>query len=132
MNFNLQTLESNKVCFKIFFLNQHKSSLVAQMAKNPPAMQQTWVWSLGWEDPLEEGTATHFSILAWRISWTEEPGRLQSMESQRVGHNWVTHFQSRLQTSPCQLQHPLEGDSILISVKAFPFNKMAVELGKTK
>ena len=53
-------------------------------------MWETWVRSLGWEDPLEEGIATHSSILAWRISWTEEPGRLQSMGSQRVGHNWAT------------------------------------------
>jgi len=57
------------------------------MVKNPPTMPETWVQSLGWEDPLEEGTATHSSILAWRIPWTEEPGRLQSMWSQRVRHN---------------------------------------------
>ena len=63
------------------------ASLVAQMVKNPPTMPETWVQSLGWEDPLEEGTATHSSILAWRIPWTEEPGRLQSMWSQRVRHN---------------------------------------------
>ena len=53
--------------------------LVAQMVKNPPAMWETWVQYWGWEDPLEKGTATHSSILAWRTSWTEEPGRLQSM-----------------------------------------------------
>ena len=47
-----------------------------------------WVWSLGWEDPLEEDLAIHSSILAWRIPWSEEPGRLQFMGSQRVGHNW--------------------------------------------
>ena len=52
-------------------------------------MQETWVWSLGQEDPLEKGMATHSSILAWRIPWTEEPGRLQSMGSQTVGHGWV-------------------------------------------
>ena len=52
------------------------------MVKNLPAMQETWVQSLGLEDPLEKGTATHSSILAWRIPWTEEPGRLQSMGSQ--------------------------------------------------
>ena len=57
------------------------------MVKNLPAVQETWVQSLGWEDPLERGTATHCSILAWRISWAEEPGRLQSMGMQRVGHN---------------------------------------------
>ena len=51
-------------------------------------MKETWVWYLGWEDPLEEGMATHPSILAWRIPWTEEPGGLQSMGLQRVRHNW--------------------------------------------
>ena len=63
------------------------ASLVAQLAKNPPAMWETWVQSLGWEDPLEKGMATHSSILAWRIPRTEEPGSLQSMEMQRVRHN---------------------------------------------
>ena len=64
-----------------------EASPVVQMIKNLPAMQETWVRSLGWEDLLEKGMATHSSILAWRISWTEEPDRLQSMGSQRVGHN---------------------------------------------
>ena len=63
------------------------ASLVAQLVKNPPAMRETWVRSLGQKDPLEEGVATHSSILAWRIPWTEESGGLQSMGSQRVGHN---------------------------------------------
>ena len=54
------------------------ASLVAQLVKNPPAMQETWVQSLGWEDPLEKGKATHSSTLDWRIPWTEEPGRLYS------------------------------------------------------
>ena len=62
-------------------------SLMTQMLKNLPAMQETWVQSLGQEDFLEEGMATHSSILAWRIPWTEEPGGLQSMGSQSVGHN---------------------------------------------
>ena len=62
--------------------NMHDGLLVAQTVKNLPAMQKTWVLFLGWEDPLEEGMATHSSILAWRIPWTEEPGRLQSMRSQ--------------------------------------------------
>ena len=57
------------------------------MVKNPPAMQETQVRSLDQEDPLEEETTTHSSILAWEIPWTEEPGRLQSTESQRVGHD---------------------------------------------
>ena len=56
---------------------------MAQMVKSLPAVQETWVQSLGWEDPLEKEMATHSSILAWKIPWTEEPGR-QSMESQRV------------------------------------------------
>ena len=58
--------------------------------KNLLAMQETWVRSLGWEDSLEEEMATHSNILAWEIPWTEEPGRLQSMGSQRVGHEWMT------------------------------------------
>ena len=57
------------------------------MVKNPPAMQETRVQSMGQENPLEKRMATHSSILAWRIPWTEEPGRLQSMGSQRVGHD---------------------------------------------
>ena len=70
--------------------------LVAQIVKNPPATQETWVRSLGWEYPLEKGMATHSSILVWRISWTEEPGGLQSMGSQRVGQDWVTNTQFSL------------------------------------
>ena len=63
------------------------ASLVAQMVKNLPAMQETQICSLGQEDPLEEVVATHSSILAWRIPRTEEPSRLQSNGSQRTGHN---------------------------------------------
>ena len=59
------------------------ATVVAQMVKNLPAVRETWVRSLGWEDPLEKGVATHSSILAWRIPWTEEPGGLQSMESSK-------------------------------------------------
>ena len=62
-------------------------AMVAQMVKNLPAMQETQVQSLGWEDPLEKEMATHSSILAWRIPWTEKPGGLQSMELQRVRHD---------------------------------------------
>ena len=58
------------------------ASLVAQLVQNPSAIQETWVWSVGWEDPLEKGTATHSSILAWRIPWTEEIGGLQSTHGQ--------------------------------------------------
>ena len=67
--------------------SSYPASLVAQMVNNLPAMQETWVQSLGQEDPLEKGMATHSSILAWRIPWTEEPDGLQSMGSQRVGHD---------------------------------------------
>ena len=58
-------------------------------------MQVVWVWSLGWEDPLEEEMATHSSILAWEILWTEEPGGLHSIGLQSVGHNWVTEKQQQ-------------------------------------
>ena len=77
------------------------ASLVAQRLKHLPGMRETRVWSLGREDPLEKEMATHSSILAWRIPWREEPGRLQSMGSQRVGHDWETslHF-----TDTCTIQ----------------------------
>ena len=65
-------------------------TLVAQTVKRLPAMQEIWVRSLGWEDLLEKEMATHSSILAWKIPWMEEPGRLQSIGSQRIRHDWVT------------------------------------------
>ena len=68
------------------------SSLVTQRVKHLPAMQEIWVWSLGGEDPLEKEMATHSSILAWKTPWTDKPGRLQSMGSQRVRHDWATSF----------------------------------------
>ena len=68
------------------FLTLFGSSLVAQMVKNQPTMWDTWVRSLGWKDPLEKGMATHSCILAWRITWTEDPSGLQSMWLQRIGH----------------------------------------------
>ena len=72
------------------------TSLVAQMVKQLPTMQETQVWSLGWDNPLEKEMATHSSILTWKIPWTENPVRLQSMGSQRVRHNCATslHFTS--------------------------------------
>ena len=79
----LETIEQ----LHFHFLCPQISSLVAQMVKNLPAMQETLVRSLGWEDSLEKEIATHSSILAWRIPWTEEPGGLQSIGSQRVRHN---------------------------------------------
>ena len=76
------------LALSVFYLG--RSSLGAQTVKNLPAVWETWVRSLGWEDPLEEGIATHSSILAWRIPSTEEPGGLQSMGLQRVRHDWAT------------------------------------------
>ena len=60
---------------------------MAQTVKNPPSVQETWVQSLGWEDPLEKETATHSNILAWKLPWTEEPGGMWSMELQGVRHD---------------------------------------------
>ena len=70
----------------VSFIRALISSLVSQVVKNLPAKQETWVRSLTWEDSLEKGMATHSSILAWRIPWTEDPGRLLSIGLQRVGH----------------------------------------------
>ena len=82
------------ICFESPFKNVDNEAsepsgkpLVAQKVKHPPAMRKTRVQSLGWEDPLEKEMATHSSTLAWKIPWTEEPGRLQSMGSQRVRHD---------------------------------------------
>ena len=73
-------------------LNTCWTSLLAQIVKNLPVMQETWVWSLDWEDSLEKGIATHSIIFVWRIPWTEESGWIQSMGLQRVRHDWATHF----------------------------------------
>ena len=70
----------------IFFVATD-SSLVAQMVKNLPAMQEMWIQSLGQENPLEKGMATHSSILVWEIPWKKEPGQHQSMGSKRAGHD---------------------------------------------
>ena len=79
-------------CLYEFDYSSHFSDFpVAQMIKNLPVMQKTRVLSLGWEVPLEKGMAIHSSILACRIPWTEKPGGLQTMELQRVGHDWVTN-----------------------------------------
>ena len=74
-----------KFCFIYIYIH----SLVAQTVKNPPAMQETWIRSLGWEDLLKEGMATHSVFFPGESPWTEEPGGLQSMGSQRAGHDWV-------------------------------------------
>ena len=87
---------NDPLCFpvKFFWLKHSQSfswaSLVAQIVKCLPTLQETWVWSLGQENPLEKEMVIHSSSLAWKIPWIEEPGRLQSVGSQRVRHNWVT------------------------------------------
>ena len=78
---------NNAVCVTMQYVLLCRASLVAQTVKRLSAMLETGVQSLGREDPLEKEMATHSSILAWKIPWTEEPGRLQFMGSQRVGHN---------------------------------------------
>ena len=84
-----------------------QSSLrVAQRLKRLPPMWETWVQSLGQEDPLEKEMATHSSILAWRIPWMEEPGRLQSTGSQRVGHDWATSLHFIHTLAPHQPEDP--------------------------
>ena len=93
---------SATVCMYVYVL--WRASLMAQMVKKLSAMQETeetWVWSLGWEDPLEKGMATHSRILVWRIPWTEEPGGLQSIGLQRVRHHWshLAHTQAYIYNS---------------------------------
>ena len=82
------------------------ASLVAQIVKHLATMQETWVQSLGREDPLEKEMAPHSSTLAWKIPWTEEPGRLQSTGSQRVGHDWATSLSFFLSLSDKTLLVP--------------------------
>ena len=77
-----------------------RGSLVSQMVKNLPAMEETLVWFLGQEEPLEKKMATHSSILVWKNPWTEEPGRLWSMALERVGHYWTAN--SYVATSSCE------------------------------
>ena len=72
-------------------MRRRRASLVAQSVKNLSVMQKTWVQSLGWEDPLGEEMATHSSIFAWEIPWTEEAGGPQSMGSPRVKQDWATN-----------------------------------------
>ena len=75
----------------VIYYSIYGASLLAQLVKNLPAVQETWVWSQGREDSLEKEVGSHSSTLAWKIPWTEEPGGLQSMGSQRVRHDWMTN-----------------------------------------
>ena len=88
-----------------------KASLVAQVVKNLPTLQKTWVRSLGQEDPLEKRMATHSSILAWRTLCTEETGRLQSTGSQRVRHDLVIKPAPRLKKKKCRM-HKQQGPTV--------------------
>ena len=98
----------------IYHISEAWASLVIQMVKNLPAIQETWVLSLGQEDPLEKVMVTHSSILAWRIPWIEEPDKLQSMRLQRAGHDWVTNtFTFFTFRGSTQIQSSLKWDRIL-------------------
>ena len=96
---------SDDVFHQILQVSYLWASLVAEMVKNLPAMQETQVWSLGWEDPLEKGMVTHSSIPAWRIPWAEKPGGLQFIRQQRVRPDWATNthklFISWIQSLSC-------------------------------
>ena len=102
------------------------------MVTDPPAMQETRGQSLGQEDPLEEGMATHSSILAWRIPWSEEPGGLQSMGSQRIRHDWATNFHVR--NSLCLQQAIIDtfisGGCVTYSMKRWAMPCRATQYGR--
>ena len=103
------------------------------MVKHLPAMQETWVQSLGWEDPLEKETATHSSTLAWKIPWTEEPSRLQSMGSQRVGYDQATSLSlSRHHKTPRREHRQNILDIIHTSVLLGQFSKAIEVKAKVK
>ena len=103
-------------------------SQVAHMVKNLPTMQETQVWALGWEDPLEKGMATHLNILARRIPWTEELEGLQSMGLQRVRCDWVTCTSlNSVVTHPC----PTLFDSMDCNMPGFPVHHQFPELAQT-
>ena len=110
LSLKLVTIQSPIHTFSNYLLlSVYGTSPVAEMVKNLPATWGTWVKSLGWEDPLEEGMATHSSILAWRIPWTEGPGGLQSIGSPRVRHDWSDLACMHLwyTVGPCSLSYTL-------------------------
>ena len=104
------------------------ASLVAQVVKCLLAMQESWVRFLGWEDPLEKEMATHSSTLAWKISWIEEPGRLQSMGSQRVRHKWVTSLSLSVES----WRPPSSCRKLGIQIRSSPFLQLFCHLLKKK
>ena len=120
---------SMKGTFFTIFIGLFRASLVAQLVKNLPAMQETWVRSLGWKDSLKEGMAIHSSILAWRIPRTEEPGGLQSMDSQRVRHDWATKHRTLIyleasQVAQWQVTHlPMQETWVLSLGQKIPWRR---------
>ena len=96
------------------------TSLVAQTVKHLSTMWETRVRSLGWEDPLEKEMAIHSSTIAWKIPWTEEPGRLQSMGSQRVRHDWATSCSLYNQYSSVRNLMTLQKDFLLCHYRGHP------------
>ena len=98
---------SKSCTFFIYLFGKHWAPLVAQTVENLPAVQETWVQSLGQENPLEKAVVTHVSILVWRIPWTEEPGGLQSTGSQRLRHDRVTYTWQTLLSSIYQIDSSL-------------------------
>ena len=97
------------------------TSPVAQMVKNMPAMQETWIQSLGQEDPLVKGMATYSSILTWRIPWTEEPGGLEAMGSHRVRHNWSNLAHTFWDTQETVRRHAEVDEKFVCSVDGKQF-----------
>ena len=105
--------------------------MVAQMVKHLPAMQETWVQSLGWDDPLEEEMAIHSSTLDWKIPWTEEPGGLQSMGSLRDRHDFTftfMHWRRKWQPTPVLLPGKFHGQRNLVGYSPWGYK----ELDKTE
>ena len=123
----LSTSHIPRVCNRV--------TLVAQMIKNLPAMQKTWVLSLVWEDPLEKGMVTHSSILCWRIPWTEEPGSLQSIRLQRVGHGWATdtfsftfHFQASTRRELKEKRAEMKAEWIWLELMCWPARGLIADM----
>ena len=117
--------------FSWTFLPSVQASLVAQRLKCLPPMRETWVQSLGQEDPLEKEMATHSSIIAWRIPWMEKPGRLQSTGSQRVGHNWATSPSPPVQFSSVAQSCPTLCDPMNRSTPSLPVHHQLPEFTQT-
>ena len=106
------------------FYRQPGASLVAQLVNNLPAVQKTQVWSLSWKDLLEKEMATHSSILAWKISWTQEPGGLQAMVSQRVGHDWTTNTYCTWGMISMQFQEGADSRVCVLITQGFSLNPL--------